>query len=173
MVFQNALLSEIRRFYPTEYAIGKHALELIDSRLGVRLPRDEAASIAMHLLNAEYDITVSEAFTATELLNRMLDIVAENTGRHLQEDENYYGDRFITHLIFLAQRVLKNESLPVGDEILYRMMESQYPVETACAKAISQYIQSEYGYLISHEETANLAIHIRRVGLEKDEPNHV
>lgn len=170
MGFQNALHSEIRRFYPTEYAIGKHALDLIDNHLGVRLPRDEAASIAMHLLNAEYDISVSETYAATKLMDGMLDIVASYTGHRVSEDEGYYGGRFITHLIYLAQRVLKNEGLPPGDDALYEMLAAQYPSDIACGKAVATFIEREHGYPVSNEETATLAIHLRHLRMEREAP---
>ena len=50
---ENALYGEIRRFYPEEFQIGQKALLLIEEQTGVRLPEDEAASIAFHLVNGE------------------------------------------------------------------------------------------------------------------------
>ena len=44
MLFENALYSEIRRFYPEEFQIGCHALDLIEERIKVRLPEDEVSS---------------------------------------------------------------------------------------------------------------------------------
>ena len=41
---QNALLWEIKRFYPHEYELGHYALELVKERIGVDLPEDEAVS---------------------------------------------------------------------------------------------------------------------------------
>ena len=58
MDFSNALYREIKRFYPQEFEIGMHALLLIEERTGIRLPDDEAASIAIHLVDAEFDIKV-------------------------------------------------------------------------------------------------------------------
>lgn len=39
---QNALLWEIKRFYPQEFQLGIYALELIQDRLDILLPEDEA-----------------------------------------------------------------------------------------------------------------------------------
>ena len=47
----NALVTEMRVFYPGEFAVGQYALEQIAAQEGVQLPEDEAASIAMHLVN--------------------------------------------------------------------------------------------------------------------------
>lgn len=161
MDFQNILEGEVRRFYPDEYAIGRHALDVIDQRLSVRLPKDEAASIAMHLLNAEYDISVSDTFAATTLMDGLVNLLAAQ-GVHLADDD-YYCERFVTHLKFLAQRVVKDEHLPKSDDDFYHMMRAQYPKEVACAEVLAGHIQTEHGYTLSAEDIAGLAVHVRRV----------
>ncbi|MDE7250236.1 MAG: PRD domain-containing protein, partial [Lachnospiraceae bacterium] len=50
MDFSNILFDEVRLFYPVEYSVGRYALELIEERTGCRLQEDEAASIALHLI---------------------------------------------------------------------------------------------------------------------------
>lgn len=43
----------MKRFYPEEYDVGEHAVRMLEERLGVKLPKSEASSVAMHLINAE------------------------------------------------------------------------------------------------------------------------
>lgn len=162
MDFPNVLLSEIRRFYPAEYAIGKHALGVIERRLGVRLPDDEAASIAMHILNAEFGLPLSDTFTATKLLEDMLRILQREFGLNL-ETEDYFCERFVTHLKFLAHRAVKNEALPPGDSSLYALLAGAYPAEIRCGEQIAAHIQAQQHFALSQEEIAHLALHIRRV----------
>ena len=52
---QNPLAWEVRKFYPREYEIGKQALRLIAKDLEVQLEDDEAASVALHFVNAQKD----------------------------------------------------------------------------------------------------------------------
>lgn len=163
MNFQNVLHTEIRRFYAQEYAVGKYALELMQSRLGITLPDDEAASIALHIFDAEYDISISDAFHATQLLDRILAIVTEETGLAVDEND-YYCERFITHLKFLTQRVVKKEALPMGDDELFEFIKLRYPEELKCGEQIAAYISESCGFTVSREETASLAIHIKRIG---------
>ena len=54
MSLPNPLLTEVRVFYPAEFAVGKYALERIQAEMGRALGEGEAASIALHLVNAEY-----------------------------------------------------------------------------------------------------------------------
>lgn len=57
MEIKNALLWETQRFYNHEYLIGKEALSIIKNRLIIDLPEDEAGFIALHIVNAELDMT--------------------------------------------------------------------------------------------------------------------
>jgi beta-glucoside operon transcriptional antiterminator len=62
MDFKNLLLPDVRKFYPLEFEIGLYGVELMHNKLDLCFPEDEAASIAMHIINAEYDIPVGEIF---------------------------------------------------------------------------------------------------------------
>ena len=48
---KNAMLWDIKRLHKVEFEIGIHALKIIEENLNFELPEDEAASIAMHILN--------------------------------------------------------------------------------------------------------------------------
>ena len=50
IVFDNPLAQEVKSFYRNEYLVGEYAVTMIEQKLGIRLPGDEAASIAMHFL---------------------------------------------------------------------------------------------------------------------------
>jgi len=160
--FPNALLNEIRRFYPLEYEIGRHALDVVERRIGVRFAPDEAASIAMHILNAEFDISVKDTFDATTLLNSILDIVGQEAPGALRDDD-YYSERFVTHLKFLTQRVIKREALSDNDDGLYAMLNEKYPEEIRCGEKIAGYIRGKYGFEIHRKEISCLAIHLCRI----------
>ena len=164
MPFHNVLLSEIRRFYPQEYEIGKYALGLMKERLGIEMPDDEAAAIALHIFNAEYDISVSDAFQATVLLDRILVTVVEKTGYTIDE-QDYYCGCFISHLKYLTQCVIKNQPLPPGNDELYDLLSQRYPHEAQCCEAIARYIMRAYAYTLPKEELASLLIHTRRMGM--------
>ena len=50
---KNALLWEIKKFYPREFAASMKALELIEYSEGLQLTEDEASFIAMHFVNGQ------------------------------------------------------------------------------------------------------------------------
>ena len=75
MHFTNALLEEIKLFYPKEYLVGKYALRLIEEKTSLRMPDDEAASIALHLVNAQYDTRIGDTFRMTNMIREMMEYV--------------------------------------------------------------------------------------------------
>ena len=160
--FNNVLLSEIRRFYPTEYAIGRYALELIKKRLDVEMPEDEAASIALHIFNAEYDISVSDVFHATRLLDEILDLIKGEIDLVL-DDSDYYCERFLSHLKFLTQRIVRKEYLPKTDDDFYQLISSKYQEEAGCSRKIADMVLAGTGYQMSLEEISSLTIHLKRI----------
>jgi len=168
MEFQNILLSEIRRFYPQEFEVGMYALRLMKEKLAVDMPDDEAASIAMHVLNAEYDISISETFNTTKLMDQIIAIIAQETGQTMGADD-HYSERFYRHLRYLAQCIIRNEpGTQYGDDGLFEMLSAQYPNETRCAEVAAAAMRERYNYTLSKEEISRLAIHIRLVSAKEN-----
>ena len=104
MEFHNALYTEVKIFYPQEFAVGKYALSLVRKELHVTLPEDEAASIALHLVNAQFDTSISETLRVTQVLHYVMEILDSCKELVLDPASPYY-DEFIIHLKFLALRV--------------------------------------------------------------------
>lgn len=164
---ENALLWETKRFYPQEYRLGQYAVELIEKRLGVILPEDEAGFIALHFVNAEYGTDIRDALNFPNLMQTILKIVKEELQIEFDEDSLHY-ERFVTHVKFLLQRVYRKELLPDEEEELAAMVQRKYHKEYVCSKKIAEYIEKETGSKISGEEMMYLAIHIRRITMAED-----
>lgn len=162
MKFQNPLLWEVKQFYKSEYLIGEYAIDLIEKKLGISMSEDEAASIALHIVNAEYNTEIKEAMKITTLIGDVLKIVTEFYGAKLDEESLHYS-RLITHLKFLVQRLFMNELLHNTDEILLDAIINAYPKEYECSLKIKDYIEVNYEKEIPHEELAYLTVHIKRV----------
>ena len=164
---ENALLWEIRKFYPDEFGIGKYALQLIKKRLGADLPEDEAGFIALHFVNAEYGTDIKDALHFPDQLKGILDIVTSELGVELDEGTLHY-ERFITHVKFLLQRIYRKELLPNEEDELAEMMKEKYPREYACSRKIAEYIEKTADCRLSGEEVMYLTIHIRRVTMAEE-----
>ena len=159
---QNALLWEIKRFYPQEFQLGIYALELIQDRLDILLPEDEAGFIALHFVNAEYGTDIRDAVKFPDQMQAIVDIVEHDLGILLDESSLHY-ERFMTHIKFLIQRIYRKELLSSEDRELSLMMRRKYPREYQCSVKVAEYIMQATGSRLSEEEIMYLSVHIRRV----------
>lgn len=159
---QNALLWEIKRFYPQEFQLGIYALELIHDRLGILLPEDEAGFIALHFVNAEYGTDIRDAVKFPDQMQAIVDIVERDLGILLDESSLHY-ERFMTHIKFLIQRIYRKELLFSEDRELSLLMQRKYPREYQCSVKVAEYIMQATGSRLSEEEIMYLSVHIRRV----------
>jgi beta-glucoside operon transcriptional antiterminator len=164
LLFDNPLLWDVQRLYRQEYLIGEYAVALIDKRLGIRFPVDEAASIALHIVNAEYNTVMSQTMNITKLFPQVLQIVKDDFGIVLEENSLHY-ERFVTHLRFLVQRILSRDQFDNIDMEFCEMVRNLYPLEYRCSEKIADSLKASFEDVIVVEELAMLSIHIRRVVL--------
>lgn len=160
---QNALLSEIKRFYFHEYQIGMEALEMISKKMHVRLPDDEAGFIALHIVNASFDsIGLNQTKEMMKVIQHTLQIVKYHFQIELDETSIYY-DRFLTHLKFFVKRVFSNVILEEKDDTFFLMIKQQYQEEYACVLKVYEFLYKEYNLQMTNDEIMYLMIHIHRI----------
>lgn len=161
---KNALLWEIKRFYNHEFLIGKEALNIIDSKLGIKLPEDEAGFIALHIVNAELDMSkVSEVSDMTKIIQNILNIIKYHYKIDLDEYSLNY-ERFITHLKFFIHRLYRGVELESDKDAGFLfILKERYKEEYQCALKIREYIMKEFHRDLKEDEMIYLTIHIRRI----------
>ena len=160
---QNPLAWEVRKFYPREYEIGKQALRLIAKDLEVQLEDDEAASVTLHFVNAQKDAGLLEKDRQmTQIVVGISEIVRLHFGYDLEEDSFSYN-RFMTHLQYLAQRIVSGVSGGKNDAFLYEQVKINYPESFICTQKIATYIKTSYAFELSLDEQVFLTIHIQRL----------
>ena len=166
MVLKNALLWEIKRFYSHEFLIGKEALAIINKKLGVQLPEDEAGFIALHLVNASMNSkSMGETTDMTRMIQDILNIVKYHFRMELDEYTVHY-ERFITHLKFFVQRVFQGAELKGEEKSFLFALKEQFKEEYLCALKIREYVLKEFNRDISEDEMIYLTVHIKRVTRE-------
>ena len=166
--FTNPLLWEIKQYYPSEFKVGVQSLSILRKMLGIELPVDEAAFIALHFITAEYDTKMDVTFDIPRLIDDIIAIVESEFSIKIDKESIHY-ERFITHLKFFAARVLQAKQMPDDDDFLFRnMIRDQYKESYACAQKIRQHLGECYGVEISEEEVVYLTVHIKRVTMHVD-----
>ncbi|MGO3002902.1 MAG: CAT RNA binding domain-containing protein [Pseudolactococcus laudensis] len=99
-VVKNFLLWDIKRFFPTEFTIGKKAVADIAKKFGLSDlldTDDEAGFIAMHIVNSELGRGDSSASELTKLMEEMLTIVKYAKRCH-GDFEFFYGAKLCSRL---------------------------------------------------------------------------
>ena len=157
----NALDTEVRVFYPEEYALGKLALQRIREQMQVSLSENEAASIALHLVNAEYGSTMNTTMKVAMVLQPIMSIVESWPGLKLDKSLLFY-DELIVHLKFMAMQVFSGQVHKWEDPQLLCGVKTSIPDACACAHAVATYLYKQSGNEIPAVEQAYLAICIRR-----------
>ena len=166
--FTNPLLWEIKQYYPSEFKVGVQSLSILRKMLGIELPVDEAAFIALHFITAEYDTKMDVTFDIPRLIDDIIAIVESEFSIKIDKESIHY-ERFITHLKFFAARVLQAKQMPDDDDFLFRnMIRDQYKKSYACAQMIRQHLGECYKVTISEEEVVYLTVHIKRVTMHVD-----
>lgn len=160
-VFQNTLLAEVRTFYPREYALGKYGLELLERELGIHFPDDEAANIALHLVNAEYENSIRDTLRITQTLHDVLTSLAGWPHLYLDQESGFY-DEFTVHLKFLVFRAFSGQEQTQKDPRFVEAVRQCYPEEFHCAQQIVEGLCSRSGTSLPPEEQAYLAASLHR-----------
>ena len=160
--FSNALLWEIKRFYPKEFSIGLKALEFLNEEFNIELPEDEAASIAMHIVNAELGGGIRDTIQVTEVIQNVLNVIRYHFKIDIDENSLYYS-RFLTHLKFFAYRILNSTFSEAGDEDFEEVVKLKYPESYECALKIAQLIREKYKKELNSDELVYLTVHIKRI----------
>lgn len=160
--FQNALLWEIKKFYPKEFQIGKIAVEMVKEDTGVQLSEDEAGFFALHIANAELQEESARGMEMPEIIRDILNLVKFSIERDFKEDDLSY-ERFVTHLKFFLQRVISHKIYREDDLPWAAGLKAEYPLAYKTAIRIKSYIKAKLQYEISEEEITYLTIHIQRM----------
>ncbi|WP_322904329.1 BglG family transcription antiterminator LicT [Paenibacillus campi] len=159
---KNALLWEIKQLYREEFAIGLRMLEQIHGHMGIMLPEDEAAFIAIHIVNAEMNEEVGTTLNITKFMHSIINIVKYHFKTEFEEDSLSYF-RFITHLKFFAQRIVHGTHYDSNYDHLYTMIREQHRDAAACTDKIRLFVKKEHGHELTNEEMLYLTVHIERI----------
>lgn len=159
---KNVMLWDIKRLHKEEFEVGLKALEIIKDRIHIELPEDEAASIAMHILNGELSQDMPQIVDIINLINEILKIVKYHFNIDFDEESiNYY--RFITHLKFFAQRLVNGKYYEDSDNELFEMIKNKYPKSYECTRKIEGFIKQKFNNDLTKEEKLYLIVHTARV----------
>lgn len=159
---------EVKRFYKNEYQIGVQAIEMINQSLGVSLRKEEASSIAFHLITATEKKGNHDALKIMTGVKEIVGIVEETLNMRLGEEDMAYS-RFVIHLKFFVRSILFEQAKEADSTIgsFLSQFEEGYDEAKLCVNKISKYVLEKYEYQTTSEEQLYLLIHIVRLMNQK------
>ncbi|HBG0292936.1 TPA: PRD domain-containing protein [Clostridioides difficile] len=159
----NRVFWEIKNYYPNEFKVGMVAIYMVEERLGIQLPEEEAANITFHFANAmASDGNSYDTIKYAKVIGEIINIFVFSLNRTLDKKSMHYM-RFITHIKFFVERFFSDSMLSSGDDLLFNQMKRSNPKEMLIALKVRDFLEKKYGKKLTNEEIAFLVVHIARV----------
>lgn len=136
-------------------------------RLGVSLPQEEAAAIALHFVNYQTEDTGKPAIDYGALIDEATAIVEQEL--HVEIDKegfNYY--RFVTHMHYLMKRTEEDQMIASQNLEVFTSLRQEFPEIYQCACKIAAKMQETLHQKLSDEEILYLMLHINRLCARED-----
>jgi len=160
VVVENPLVSAVKNFYPEEYRLAEEAVEFINRETSVELSVDEIGFFTMHFVTAQLGQNPGELAEVVSFVN---DISQEVEKYLLNVDETSISwRRFLTHLTFFAQRIIKEENRE-DEEDLQKTVKNSYTKAYKIVEEVCSKVCEDYDFCINEDEKAYLAIHVNRL----------
>ena len=160
---KNKLVNEIKMLYKKEYEVGLWAKEEIKKKLGIDIPEDEVAHIALHIHTAKMDApSMSESLKQASILSDFVHQVESYIGEKIEESSINY-QRLITHLRFALNRIYQGEQFEPIDQDMLELIQDKYRKAYEYSQKILDYLSEEYEISFPTSEIAYIAIHIQRL----------
>lgn len=158
---------EMEMNYPTEVKVGKKFVDAIMREFKVKLPKNEAQGIAMHLVNArgnrslEREPNDSERYYE-EILQQTTNIIEQEL--HIRVKQNTFNyARFATHMQYLLRRAYENSYIDSGNLQMYVHLIDEFKEISDCVNVICDYYKNTWSLDLPEEEKIYLIMHINRV----------
>ncbi|MEJ5998889.1 PRD domain-containing protein [Corynebacterium sp. H130] len=160
-VLEMPLKEEVQQLYAEEYRQGCALVDAINSKLRVPIGEEEAVAFTMHLVNASFTSgDLSYTYKMTGLIEQMIEIIREGTGRELDEISIA---RFITHLRYLFVRVSQHKQLVGEPAAVSEAVAKSYPEAMDRAAQLAALAELRLGEPLTADEVSYLALHVARL----------
>lgn len=170
MVLPMPLWREVESAYPVEFRLGEMAVAGMQKTFSVRVQRQEAAGVALSIVNAAVSANPHTARAERKeerLFDHIARIIEQRMGVTIDETSFAYT-RFVSHIRYLLERLESDAPFETENAELYASLCSQYPEATVCAREVAELIGATYTTELSDEEVLYLILHITRVAAKSE-----
>lgn len=155
----NPFVNETKALYPKEYSIAEAVVDMFNSKYGIKLPEAEVGFIALHVHSSIYNRSLRDMNVLSEVVHQAIVIIEQGLDTTIDQSSIQY-DRFVRHISFCVQRVMKGESVPSQDAF-DSLLKTEYPVCYNIAVKIVKMIQNKLQRKVYDSEVVYLTMHIQ------------
>lgn len=157
---------DIEQLFEKEVSLGEYGLQLIKERLHIHLPKEEAAYIALHILNFEEQEKTKQGLNE-EVIEDITSIIEKEYERNIDR-KNFNYSRFISHMHYLIKRSKTNHLIFSQNESIYIKLKDSYPKTNDCVEKVNIYLTGKLHIELTNEEKLYLMLHINRLCTRED-----
>lgn len=169
-MLNNAMLWEIKKFYPLEFKMALISVEMIFNATGIRLDENEAGFITIHFVNNQQGGEITkDSKSTTKIIHEIVNIVKFHY--KIDFDENSISfSRFITHLRYFLKRIKVEKMKDSKDDFLFLQVKNKYPEAYQCVLKIEKYLNHKLNIDLVNDEKLYFMLHVNRLA-NREETN--
>ena len=169
IMFKYGMYYQVQYQYEKEMELARAFIQTVNKKLSANLPDEEAAVIAMHLVEAqEYHQIKENVQDESEIIEDVIKIVEEKMKVTINR-KNFAYYRFVTHLQHLIARL--DNQIESDNSKIFEQIIKEYPEIYECACLINNYFLDHLNRYLNDEELLYLTLHINRV-ISAEDCNH-
>lgn len=161
---ENPNVVETEIFYPKEACVAKEVVKRIRDTLNIDVPEGEVSFITLHIVSSITNTSLSNTKKLSAVLTKLTKIIEAYTMTSIDNTSLNYA-RLVSHLQFLIERTKRHEVFQIPVEV-EQTLQREYPKCFDLAYKLIKIIEHEMNVKIEKNETAYLAIHLYRFGVE-------
>lgn len=154
------IIHDIRHLFEKEYQIGQYGVKLIKNKMGILLPKEEAAYIALHIINAEEKLRNQNI---DDVIVEKITAIIEKDYNILIDKNNFNYSRFVSHIYYLLKRGKSKHLIQTDNDTLYETTKDNYQKAYECSEKINNYFIKQLDLELTNEEKLYLMLHINRL----------
>lgn len=156
------IVQDLKQLYPEEMKLAYAALKYINRELQVNLQRNEAGTLALHLVNDREHSAVVKGANSHEELEECTRIIEKETGINIDRDSFNYS-RFATHFDYLMKRLAKGQQHADENKDMLEILKSKFPQNYLTVLKIVSKLESDAHIHLTDEEQLYLLIYVNRL----------
>lgn len=155
----NPFLIETEVLFKKEYDLASKAVNILENRIGMKIPAGEIGFIALHIHSARNKGNLSNTIKYTYLANIIAEFIENTFNMKLDRDSLDYA-RFVVHLRFAMERLLNNT--PIKNELL-TTIKRKYKNSYNISKQIAKIMENNLNIKVVPDEIGYIAIHLENL----------